>query len=58
MKVKHICEKIRDLWAKIYILFDAISAACRKWLKVGFRKVQSPHYFSTKKEPKSIIMSE
>jgi len=32
--------EIRDLWAKIYILFDEIPAACRKWLKVGFRKVQ------------------
>jgi len=33
-------EEIRDLWAKINILFDATSAAPRKCLKVGFRKVQ------------------
>jgi len=32
--------EIRDLWAKIYILFDAIPTACRKWLKVGFGKVR------------------
>jgi len=32
--------EIRNLWAKIYILFDAIPVACRKWLKVGFRKVR------------------
>jgi len=38
ISVCHAVE-IRDLWAKIYILFDAIPAACRKWLKVGFRKV-------------------
>jgi len=32
--------EIRNLWAKIYILFDKILAACRKWLKAVFRKVQ------------------
>jgi len=34
------CREIRDFWAKIYILCDATPAACLKWLKVGFRKVQ------------------
>jgi len=25
---------------QIYILFDAIPVDCRKWLKVGFQKMQ------------------
>jgi len=50
-----IVGEIRDLWAKTYILFDAISAACRKWLKVGFQKVQRVPIILV---PKSIITSE
>ena len=46
------------------LIFDLLrgcsfhSKKCIKWLKVFFRKVQSPRYFSTKQEPKYIIMSE
>ena len=57
ISVFHVGE-IRDLWAKIYIFFDTIPAACRNWLKVGFRKVRRAPVFSTKKEPKYIITSE
>jgi len=38
-KPKNLGE-IRDLQDKIYIFFDKILAACRKWLKVSFRKEQ------------------
>jgi len=49
MHLKKLGE-IRDLWGKIYILFDAIPAACRKWLKVSLRKVQRvPIIFVPKK---------
>jgi len=40
MMPKRFTPCVGVIWVKIYILSDAIAAACSKWLKVGFRKVQ------------------
>ena len=47
--------EIRDLWAKIYIFFDAIPAACRKWLKVGFRKAQRVPIVLVPKKKQNVV---
>ena len=47
--------EIKDLWAKIYIFFDAMPAACRKWLKVGFRKVQRVPIILVPKKNQNIL---
>jgi len=46
--------EISGLWAKIYIVFDAIASACRKWLEVGFRKVQRVHIILVPKKNQNI----
>jgi len=51
----HVVGEIRVLWAKIYILFDAIPAACRKLLKVGFRKVQRVPIILVPKKNQNIL---
>jgi len=47
--------EIRDHWAKINILFDAIPAACRKWLKVGIRIVQKVPIISIPKKNQNVL---
>jgi len=54
-KTFYVLGEIRDLWAKIYILFDAIPASCRKWLKVGFRKVQRVPIILVPKKNQNIL---
>jgi len=53
----HSCKigEIRDFWAKIYISFDAILAACRKWLKLGFRKVRRVPIILVQKKNQNIL---
>jgi len=47
--------EIRDLWAKIYIYFDKILAACRKWLKVSLRKEQNVRNMLVPKKNQNIL---
>jgi len=49
--------EIKDLWAKIYILFNAVPAACPKWLKVGCRKVQKVPIILVPKKNQNILYS-
>jgi len=48
-------EEIRDLCAKIYIFFDKILAACRKWLKVSLRKEQKVPMVLVPKKNQNIL---
>ena len=54
-KKKQNLGEIRDLWAKIYVFFDKILAAGRKWLKVVFRKEQKVPIMLVPKKNQNIL---
>jgi len=51
----HKLREIREFWAKIYILVDAIPAACRMRLTDDFRKVQRVSIILVPKNNQNIL---